>query len=107
MTKILSLIMLCFFLTGNISAQNKLDSELKSLLQTTTGSLGLIVTFHGDSAPTPTNLALLNTLGITKGLTFKSLPSAGVLATATQIAALEQNPSVRSIYLNKKLSYFN
>ncbi|MBJ6116952.1 S8 family serine peptidase [Pontibacter sp. BT310] len=107
MTKILSLIMLCFFLTGNISAQNKLDSELKNLLQTTTGSVGVIVTFHGNTAPTPAHLQLLNTLGITKGVTFKSLPIAGVLATATQIAALEQNSAVRSIYLNKKLSYFN
>jgi len=107
MTRLLSLLLVLFFLTGNISAQNKLDSELKSLLQTTTGSLGVIVTFHGNTAPTPAHLTLLNSLGITKGITLKSLPIAGVLATPSQIAALEQNPHVRSIYLNKKLSYFN
>ncbi|HEY4651706.1 MAG TPA: S8 family serine peptidase, partial [Pontibacter sp.] len=107
MTKLLSLLMLFFFTTGSISAQQKLDSELKKLLQTTTGSLGVVVTFHGDKAPTPAHLSLLQSLGITKGVTFKSLPIAGVLATATQIAALEQNPQVRSIYLNKRLSYYN
>lgn len=107
MTRILSLLLLCFFLTGSIHAQSKLDKELRSLLQTTTGSLGVIVTFHGNTAPTPQHLSLLNSLGITKGITFKSLPIAGVLATATQIAALEQNPQVRSIYLNKRLTYFN
>ncbi|NEM98042.1 S8/S53 family peptidase [Pontibacter burrus] len=107
MTRILSLLLLCFFLTGSIHAQSKLDKELSSLLQTTTGSLGVIVTFHGNTAPTSAHLSLLNSLGITKGITFKSLPVAGVLATATQIAALEQNPQVRSIYLNKRLTYFN
>ena len=107
MTKLLSLLMLFFFTTGSISAQQKLDSELKKLLQTTTGSLGVVVTFHGDKAPTPAHLSLLQSLGITKGVTFKSLPIAGVLATATQIAALEQNPQVRSIYLNKRLTYYN
>ncbi|MBC5773801.1 S8 family peptidase [Pontibacter sp. KCTC 32443] len=107
MTKFLSFIMLFLLLTGNLSAQDKLDSELKSLLQTTTGSLGVVVTFHGNTAPTPSHLALLNSLGITKGITFKSLPIAGVLATAAQITALEKDPQVRSVYLNKKLTYYN
>ncbi|MEJ8758232.1 S8/S53 family peptidase [Pontibacter sp. H259] len=107
MTKILKLFVFLLLIAGNLNAQSKIDKELQSLLQTTTGSLGVVVTFHGNAAPSPSNIALLNALGITKGVTFKSLPIAGMLATATQIASLEQNPQVRSIYLNKKLTYYN
>ncbi|NDK54607.1 S8/S53 family peptidase [Pontibacter fetidus] len=107
MTKFLSFVMICLFTVGNITAQNKLDKELQSLLQTTTGAVGVVVTFHGNAAPTTSNIALLNSLGITSGVTFKSLPIAGVLATTAQINALVNNDQVRSVYLNKKLTYYN
>ncbi len=107
MTKLLSFIVALLFTAGTLSAQNKVDNELIKLLQTTTGSVGVVVTFHGNSAPTPAHLSLLNSLGITKGTTFKSLPIAGVLATAAQIDALAKSDQVRSVYLNKRLTYFN
>jgi serine protease AprX len=66
-----------------------------------------VVTFHGDGAPTSAHLNLLQSLGITQGITFQSLPIAGVLATAAQVDALANNAAVRSVFLNKKLSYFN
>jgi len=73
----------------------------------TASSLEVIVTFKGDGAPSSTQLALLKTLGIETGLSMKSLPIAGVVATKDQIEKLADNPEVQSIYLNKKLSYFN
>ncbi|UOQ74296.1 S8/S53 family peptidase [Hymenobacter cellulosilyticus] len=50
---------------------------------------------------------MLRELGISKGLTFQALPIAGVLATAAQVEALAQNPQVKSIYYNKRLTYYN
>ncbi|WHX40178.1 S8 family serine peptidase [Mesobacillus sp. AQ2] len=70
-------------------------------------SLQVIVTFKGDSAPTSSQLSLLKTLGIETGVSMKSLPIAGVIATKDQIEQLAANPEVQSIYMNKKLSYFN
>lgn len=37
----------------------------------------------------------------------QSLPIVGVLATAAQVDALAKNTQVRSLYLNKKLTYYN
>ncbi|MGA9225552.1 MAG: S8 family serine peptidase, partial [Mesobacillus sp.] len=73
----------------------------------TASSLEVIVTFKGDGAPSSTQLSLLKTLGIETGLSMKSLPIAGVIATKEQIEKLAANSEVQSIYLNKKLSYFN
>lgn len=73
----------------------------------TASTLEVIVTFKGDGAPSTSQLSLLKTLGIETGLSMKSLPIAGVIATKSQIEKLAANPEVQSIYLNKKLSYFN
>lgn len=73
----------------------------------TASSLEVIVTFKGDGAPSSTQLSLLKSLGIETGISMKSLPIAGVIATKSQIEKLAANPEVQSIYLNKKLSYFN
>ncbi|WLR55605.1 S8 family serine peptidase [Mesobacillus subterraneus] len=73
----------------------------------TASSLQVIVTFKGDSAPTNSQLSLLKTLGIETGISMKSLPIAGVIATKAQIEKLAANPEVQSIYMNRKLSYFN
>jgi serine protease AprX len=73
----------------------------------TASSLEVIVTFKGDGAPSSTQMSLLNSLGIETGISMKSLPIAGVIATKSQIEKLAANPEVQSIYLNKKLSYFN
>ncbi|GAC1374164.1 MAG: hypothetical protein NVSMB30_16800 [Hymenobacter sp.] len=67
----------------------------------------VIVTFNGDGAPQPAQLSALQQLGITKGIMFRALPIAGVIATAAQVNALAQNPEVRSLYINKKLDYYN
>ncbi|OKL39423.1 S8 family serine peptidase [Pontibacter flavimaris] len=107
MKQLITFVVALVLLAGSASAQATLDKELQQLLQTTTGSLGVVVTFQGNAAPTPANISLLTSLGITKGVTFKSLPIAGVLATASQIEVLASNPAVKSVYLNKKLTYFN
>lgn len=84
-----------------------LDRALVKALETATGPLQVIVTFDGQGAPSKTNLSLLDSLGISTGVTMKALPIAGVIATKDQITKLAAQPGVRSVYLNKKLSYYN
>ncbi|AKD03518.1 S8/S53 family peptidase [Pontibacter korlensis] len=107
MKQLLTLVVALVLFTGSALAQATVDKELKQLLQTATSPIEVVVTFHGDSSPTPANLSLLNSLGITSGVSFQTLPIAGVLATASQIDALAKNEQVRSLYLNKKLIYYN
>ena len=84
-----------------------IEDALLKQLETATGALQVIVTFDGQEAPTKDNLNLLSTLGITKGVSMKALPIAGVLATKDQITKLAAAPGVKSIYQNKKLMYSN
>lgn len=101
----LSLSVICLLIRP-LLAQVSVDPALKAAIKTNLVTQ-VIVTFHGDGAPQPSQLGLLQQLGINKGLTFKALPIAGVLATAAQVTALAQRPEVKSLYLNKKLDYFN
>ncbi|MCA0988643.1 S8 family serine peptidase [Guptibacillus algicola] len=84
-----------------------IGSKLQEMMQKQLTGLEVIVTFHGDGGTTSSQLDLLSDLGIAKGLSFKSLPIAGVVATADQINALAQQPEVRSIYFNAELEYDN
>lgn len=94
-------------LKASATTTAKLDEKLVDALQSTTGLLQVIVTFDGNGAPTDTQLNLLNGLGITKGVTMKSLPIAGVLASKEQIQKLANQEGIKSLYLNRKLEYFN
>jgi len=67
----------------------------------------VIVTFKGSGAPQLTQISLLQQLGILQGVTMRALPVAGVIATASQVDALARNPQVRSIFVNKRLDYYN
>lgn len=91
---------------GKASGLAVVDPLVSKALDTAS-SLQVIVTFKGDSAPTSTQLSVLKTLGIETGISMKSLPIAGVIATKAQIEKLAANPEVQSIYMNRKLSYFN
>jgi len=83
------------------------DPVLRSVLASASGPVEAIVTFQGNAAPTASDLALLQQAGVTTGVTFRSLPIAGVLITAAQVDALAARPEVRSIYFNQALTYDN
>jgi serine protease AprX len=91
--------------TSNVSAV--LDSSLVKALETAVEPLQVIVTFEGKGAPTNDNLNLLKNLGISTGISMKALPIVGILATKEQINKLAALPGIKSLYLNKKLSYSN
>ena len=71
-----------------------------------TQKLEVIVSFDGDGAPTADQVAILEDLGLT-GITFQALPIAGVMATPSQVTALDNTPGVRSLWLNEQLQYDN
>lgn len=100
-----TLVLFCFTL-HQLFAQAFVDPELRASL-TKSPLAQVIVTFDGNGAPTSSQIATLQQLGITKGLTLRSVPIAGVLATAAQVDALVAKPGVKSLYLNKQLTYFN
>jgi serine protease AprX len=79
----------------------------KELIKRFTDSLvpqQVIVTFKNQ---TENQFNLLEQVGITKGILFKELPIAGVLATKAQVEQLAKNPNVLSIYYNKPLQWDN
>ncbi len=84
-----------------------MDPALTEALLNAVAPVEVVVTFDGTDPLDDTDVALLENLGITQGLTFESLPIAGVLATAAQVDALAQEPSVRSLYLNAPLTLYN
>ncbi|KIL35477.1 peptidase S8 [Cohnella kolymensis] len=112
---LLSAILLIFTVSGSLSAFGastanvtaKIDAELTEALGKSLLPVEAVVTFKGNGAPGRPELDLLKQVGITSGVTLKSLPMAGVLVTAAQVDRLSKYPEVRSIYLNKRLEYFN
>lgn len=84
-----------------------LDEKLVEALQSSTGMLQVIITFDGNGAPTDTQLNILKEVGISTGVTMKSLPIAGVLASKEQIQKLANQEGIKSLFLNRKLEYFN
>ncbi|TGE23329.1 S8/S53 family peptidase [Hymenobacter metallicola] len=106
MRKRLSTLVLACLAGHSLFAQAVVDPDLKKALQTSPLAQ-VVVTFQGEGAPQPAQLNLLRQLGISKGLTFRAVPIAGVLATAAQVDALAHNPQVKSLYYNKRLSYYN
>ncbi len=94
-------ILLALFTFTSVFSQANMGNQLQSLLNAGTNTpLEVVVTFNGDAAPTTENLNLLNSIGITKGVTFNELPIAGIIATPTQITSLINDPSVRSVFHN-------
>jgi serine protease AprX len=85
----------------------KVDPELLAAFENVTGLQQVIVTFEGNQAPSDTQLNLLESLGIKTGVSMKTLPITGVLATKSQVEALAATPGIKSLYLNKKLEYYN
>jgi hypothetical protein len=81
--------------------QSELDAGLPA-----NATLEVIVSFDGDGPLSASELAILNNLGL-KGVTMQALPMAAVVATPSQIAALDANPAVRSLWLNEQLAYDN
>lgn len=87
-----------------------LSPALRSKLTqvTNSASVGLvIVTFNTNSGLNAAHLNILRAVGITKGRTLQRLGMVAVTATAGQVRALAANQSVRSVWSNERLRYFD
>ena len=100
----------CLVLLSGIAAQAAapFGPSLQEALQHAAPGEGLevIVSFSGNGALTASQVNALRGLGL-KGIYFRSLPIAGVIATPSQIAQIAALPGVRSVGLNDLLSYEN
>ncbi|QJW89668.1 S8 family serine peptidase [Spirosoma taeanense] len=99
---VFALILMAHGLFAQVTVDRALSNVLKS-----SSVAQVVVTFYGDEAPSANQLSLLQQVGITKAITMRALPIAGMLATADQVDALAKRPEVKSIFLNKQLTYFN
>jgi serine protease AprX len=67
----------------------------------------VIISFNTTNGIQPAHLNTLRALGINKGITLNRLGMVAAVATAGQVRALSSNPSVRSIWFNDQLHYFD
>ncbi|MFZ5656139.1 MAG: S8 family serine peptidase [Pseudomonadota bacterium] len=103
-----SLLAAAILATPFIAEARRLDRQLEAVLPTlaATDSLEVIVTFHGNAPISDAQRSQLASLGL-KGVTMRSLPIAGVVATPAQIRSLLAMPEVRSVWLNAPLQLEN
>jgi serine protease AprX len=95
--------------SGVALADAHLDPQLLSKLAAAlpTDELQVVVSYKQSVPVSANQIAVLQSLGITKGVTMRTLPIAGALATKAEIQALAQRDDVASIYFNAPLRYFN
>ena len=91
--------------SGLALADAHLDTQLLSRMgkAAATDELQVVISYEQSGPVTAGQLAALKTLGITKGITMRSLPIAGALATPAEIRALAKRSDVASIYWNAPL----
>lgn len=104
----MSLLAAAMLTTPWLAEARRLDPMLERLLPTVAADqpLEVIVSFEGDDPIDADQHGRLAALGLT-GVTLRSLPIAGALATPTQIDALLAMDDVRSVWLNAPLDYEN
>jgi serine protease AprX len=90
-------------------ADAQLDPQLlgKLLAAAPTDQIQIVISYEQSVPVTPGQVAALKALGIDKGVTMRTLPIAGALATPAEIRALAQRDDVASIYWNAPLRYYN
>jgi serine protease AprX len=96
-------------ISGVALADAQLDPELSQriLSAAATDKLQIVVSYEQSGPLRPEQIATLRGLGIDTGVTMRSLPIAGALATPAQIRALAERDDVASIYWNAPLRFFN
>ncbi len=91
----------------SVGVTSKISPTLLKEISSSIEPVEVIVSFTGDSAPTDENVELLTAVGIDKGISLKSLPIIGILATKKQIETLALSGQVRSLHYNERLDYYN
>jgi serine protease AprX len=105
----LSLLAVGMLASGLALADARLDPKLVAKMATAlpTDEIQVVVSFRQSGPVNANQVAGMAALGITKGLTMRTLPIAGALATKAEVAALARRPDVVSIFYNAPLKYAN
>jgi serine protease AprX len=101
--------LLGLFALANVSAAT-LGPSLKSKLGglASDAKVGtVIISFNTTRGLQPAHLDALRAVGISGGLTLNRLGMVAVMATAGQVRAIAADPSVRSVWFNDRLHYFD
>lgn len=105
---------LCAVAAGLLSSGVALaDAHLDPLLMSTmnaaapTDQLQVVISYGQTGPVTADQIAALSALGINHGITMRTLPIAGAMATADEIRALAKRNDVVSIYFNAPLKYLD
>jgi serine protease AprX len=95
--------------SGVALADAHLDPKLASKMAAAapTDQLQVVVSYTQSGPVTAGQVAALKALGITKGVTMRTLPIAGAMATPSEIRALAHRSDVASIYWNAPLKYLD
>ena len=104
-----ALVLLVLLTVANVSAATlgpSLQTKLSGLASD--AKVGtVIISFNTTKGLQPAHLDALRGLGIVKGITLNRLGMVACVATAGQVRALASNPSVRSVWFNDRLNYFD
>jgi serine protease AprX len=95
--------------SGIALADAHLDPDLVARLAQAAPAdkLHIVVSYKQSTPVSSSQLAVLQQLGIERGVRMRSLPIVGALATRSEIQALAQRDDVASIFWNAPLRYFN
>jgi serine protease AprX len=95
--------------SGLALADAHLDTQLLSRLAKAapTDQLQVVISYEQSGPVTSGQVAALKSLGITRGVTMRTLPVAGALATPAEIRALAKRSDVASIFWNAPLRYMD
>ena len=105
----LSLLAVGLLGSGMALAEARVDAALVQKLAAAapTDELQVVITYAQSTPVSAAQVDVLEALGIDTGVTMRTLPIAGALATPAQIAALAKRGDVASIWHNAPLRYFN
>ena len=101
--------MITITLPSQVLAQAAIGEQLAKVLPTMSGekTIMAVVTFEQMSAVSVSQIRAMKALGISKGVQFSAVPVIGLVANVAQIEAIAARDDVRSVWLNRKLDYFN
>ena len=99
-----SLLAIAILATPMLSEARRLDADLEAMLPLLAPgeTVEVVISFDQDGAPTAAQRLRLSTIGLT-GVTMRSLPIAGAVATPAQVRKLLAMDDVRSVWLNAPL----
>lgn len=107
-SSIFSFIVVCSLL-ATVTQAATLSPALEGRLRGAANSVSLgvvIVSFNTSSGLGQGHLNILQSIGVTDGVTFQRLGMVGAVLNAGQIRSLAANPAVRSIWSNDRQAYY-